>query len=66
MLRVGTGRGRRFVGKIDSPDFFFQCHRLNARLNLARAELLGPDHPELNPVLAPLYHDGLTDWQRIA
>jgi hypothetical protein len=54
------------IGKIDSPDFSLERHRFDARLNLAWAELVGPQHPKLKLVLAPLKHDGLTRLQRIA
>jgi hypothetical protein len=45
-LSLETARRRKLIRKIDSPDFSFERHRLNARLNLARAELLAPELAE--------------------
>jgi hypothetical protein len=46
LISLETARRRKLIRKIDSPDFSFERHRLNARLNLARAELLAPELAE--------------------
>ena len=53
-LSLETARRRKLIANIDSPDFSFERHRFDARLNLAWAELVGPNHPKLKLVLAPL------------